>query len=89
MFLYVRTFQLGYLCNGVLNTAKSVKPKRNYKTVKKNALKERIFDEAPDKQFIVNEIVLATVPGYSAWPARIIEINGQTIQVEFFGTGER
>lgn len=38
---------------------------------------------------MLNEVVLATVPGYAAWPARIIEINGQTIQVEFFGTGER
>lgn len=54
-----------------------------------NALKERIITEAPDKEFVLNEIVLASVPGYAAWPARIIDINGQTIHVEFFGTGEK
>lgn len=54
----------------------------------KCALKERILKEAPEKEYIVNEIVLGTVPGYPPWPARIIEIVGQTIKVEFFGTGE-
>lgn len=52
-------------------------------------LKERIDLEALDKFFLLNEIVLATVPGYSPWPARIIGIDGATIKVEFFGTGER
>lgn len=52
-------------------------------------MKERIDEEALDKRFVLNEIVLATVPGYPAWPARIIDINGATITVEFFGTGER
>lgn len=38
---------------------------------------------------MIDEIVLATVPGYAPWPGRVIEINGQTVQVEFFGTGEK
>lgn len=52
-------------------------------------MKERIDSEALDKCFVLNEIVLATVPGYSPWPARIIDIAGATIVVEFFGTGEK
>lgn len=63
---------------------------RRKNTWKRNrTLKERNLNNAPDKEFIINEIVLATVPGYKPWPARIIEIDGQTIRVEFFGTGER
>lgn len=52
-------------------------------------MKERIDTEALEKCFVVNEIVLGSVPGYAPWPARIIDINGSTINVEFFGTGER
>lgn len=63
--------------------------KQKQKKEKNLTLKERIDIEALDKCFVLNEIVLATVPGYSAWPARIIDINGATIKVEFFGTGER
>lgn len=55
----------------------------------KCTIKERISQENPNKEYVVNEVVLATVPGYPAWPARILEINGQTLNVEFFGTSER
>lgn len=44
--------------------------------------------DAPEKEYIVDEIVLAKVPGYIIWPGRIISIIGQTINIEFFGTGE-
>lgn len=64
---------------------KSNSKKGNTKRLK---LQERMNLEAPDKEFIINEVVLAVVPGYSAWPARILEISGVTIKVEFFGTGE-
>lgn len=33
--------------------------------------------------------MLATVPGYPAWPAKVVDIKGSTITVEFFGTGEK
>lgn len=52
-------------------------------------LAEQIVNESPGKVYAANEIVLATVPGYPCWPARITDIQGQTIHVEFFGTGER
>lgn len=52
-------------------------------------VKERIDEEALEKRFVLNEIVLATEPGFSARPARVININGATITVEFFGTGEK
>lgn len=52
-------------------------------------IKERIDMEALDKCFVLNEVVLAIVPGYPFWPARVIDINGATITVEFYGTGER
>lgn len=55
---------------------------------KRLKLQERMDLEAPDKEFVINEVVLAVVPGYSAWPARILEISGVTIKVEFLGTGE-
>lgn len=51
-------------------------------------LQERIQNESPNKEFIENEIVLATIPGFCPWPARILNITGQTISIEFFGTGQ-
>lgn len=39
-------------------------------------MKERIENEAPGNHFMLNEIVLATVPGYVARPAKIFDING-------------
>lgn len=55
----------------------------------KLTLKERIAQEAPDKEYVIGEIVLGTVPGFSPWPATILQISGQTILVEFFGSGDR
>lgn len=52
-------------------------------------LQERLTADVPTKEYIINEVVLAIVPGYAPWPARILNISGQTIFVEFFGTGER
>lgn len=46
------------------------------------------LDDTPDKEFLVNEIVLTTIPGFSPWPSRILNIMGQTITIEFFGTGQ-
>lgn len=51
-------------------------------------LLERIRLEIPTKDYLINEIVLTTIPGYKPWPSRILNITGQTITVEFFGTGE-
>lgn len=73
-----------------LNTVK--KPNENQKPksrrVKKLTLSEKIRKESPENVFVVNEIVLATVPGYCAWPSRILSIRNETIMVEFFGTGQ-
>lgn len=58
---------------------------------KKNAklmLREKINNEAPINEFVANEIVLASIPGYAPWPARILEMSGQTVVVEFLGTGQ-
>lgn len=56
---------------------------------KKNlSLKEKIENEAPCNAYMVNEVILATVPGFCPWPARIMSISGETLFVEFFGTGQ-
>lgn len=52
-------------------------------------LQERIQNEVPSKKYLPNEIILATIPGYAAWPAKILDMIGQTVFVEFFGTGQR
>lgn len=52
-------------------------------------LQERLLHDVPTKEYLPNEIILATIPGYAPWPARILEMIGQTILVEFFGTGEK
>lgn len=41
-----------------------------------------------DNEFIINEVVLATIQGYAPWPAYIMNIEGDTYTVRFFGTGE-
>lgn len=72
------------------NVASKVnKPTRKDRKSSKFTLKERIENENPNKEYVVNEVILATVPGYPVWPARILQIIGQTITVEFIGTGER
>lgn len=50
-------------------------------------LKEKMNYNAPANEYIMNEIVLAKIPGYSPWPARITAIIGETIHIQFFGTG--
>lgn len=63
--------------------------KRKRETTKHNKkLCEAINIELPNRLFMVNEVVLCTIPGYSPWPAIIKNINNQTIFVEFFGTGQ-
>lgn len=57
-------------------------------TVVAKILKEKIENESPYNSYLVHEIVLATIPGFVAWPARIKNIIGETIYVEFFGTGQ-
>lgn len=54
---------------------------------KKGILKSKSM-ERPTDEFITNEIVLATIPGYAPWPACIIDIKGNTYFVRFFGTDE-
>lgn len=65
-------------------------PTRKKRNMKRqcNNLKEKIFNEAPGNEFMKDEIVLGTIPGYCPWPARIVNIVGETIFIEFFGTGE-
>lgn len=64
------------------------KVKRQGRRSMKMQLQERILNDVPGKEYLMNEIVLATIPGYSPWPARITNITGQTIMIEFFGTGQ-
>lgn len=51
-------------------------------------LKEKMTNKAPQNSFLINEIILATIPGFVPWPARVLNITGETIYVEFFGTGQ-
>lgn len=55
--------------------------------IKKLTLEEKIRNQAPENNFLCNEIVLATIPAFCPWPARIIQIINEMIMVEFFGTG--
>lgn len=73
-----------------LHEKKTQKPgtkKNNHKRIS-TQLQEFIDIGSPVNEFCLNEIVLATVPGYAPWPARIVKIVGETIFVEFFGTGQ-
>lgn len=54
----------------------------------KTQLQEQMLNENPNREFLLNEIVLATIPGFAPWPARILSITGQTIAIQFFGTGQ-
>lgn len=51
-------------------------------------LEERIRVRAPINEFVKGEIVLGKIPGFAPWPARIKDIIGDTVFIEFFGTGE-
>lgn len=48
------------------------------------SLKEKMEDEAPTNVYVPHEIVLATIPGFAPWPARILNIIEYTIFVEIF-----
>lgn len=52
------------------------------------SLSEKINRDTPNKQFIIGEVILATVSGYCPWPGKILDIIGETVYVQFFGTGE-
>lgn len=62
-------------------------PKKIRKSTKMQ-IQEHIDNNTPNKQYLADEIILATVPGYAPWPARILTMIGQTISVQFFGTGQ-
>lgn len=62
--------------------------KKGTKKSTKILLADRIHNESPAKDYLLNEIVIAAVPGYPVWPGRILSITGETIVVEFFGTGQ-
>lgn len=66
------------------------KSKKRRESRKKNVmlLQEKMLNDAPKNTYLINEIVLATIPGFVAWPARIKNMIGETIYVEFFGTGQ-
>lgn len=62
--------------------------KKTRKNPTKLRLREKIETESPVNEFVPNEVVLATIPGFAPWPARILNMSDQTILVEFFGTGQ-
>lgn len=66
---------------------KKTKAPANRNSYKKQ-LEEKILHKAPINEFLEGEIVLATIPGYAPWPARIHQILNETIFVQFFGTGQ-
>lgn len=72
--------------NDAIREKKVTKIKKS--RVKSMHLAEKIQNEAPINYYLKDEIVLATIPGYAPWPARILDIIGETIIVEFFGTGQ-
>lgn len=79
------------------NTSTGRKRKRETKIEKqkrmrkstKLLLSEQIDRDSPSRQYLLNEIILTTIPGFVPWPSRILKIDGHTILVEFFGTGQR
>lgn len=71
------------------NTNIAPKSTTQKKSRAKLQLQERLLNQVPNKEYLPNEIILATIPGYVPWPARILEMTGQTVFVEFFGTGQK
>lgn len=67
---------------------RKIRKQRVQNTGKKYALKSKNLRNVAEKEFIINEIVLATIPGFAPWPAIIIEIEDMTYIVCFFGTGQ-
>lgn len=67
--------------------AEKVAAKVNRKSTRLQ-LEEQMLNEIPTKEFLINELILGTIPGWPAWPARILDITGQTIVIQFFGTGQ-
>lgn len=67
---------------------KKIQKRKQLRRRSKMLLNERITNEAPCNSYLQNEIVLATIPGFAPWPARVKNIIGETIYVEFFGTGQ-
>lgn len=80
--------EISYLCFQVARTQKLKKEKNEKRRKSQMCLKEKMTIEAPQNNFLIHEIVLATIPGFSPWPARIVNIMDETIHVEFFGTGQ-
>lgn len=70
------------------NQSEKIKIKKKRKGTVKYSLVERINNESPANEFFTDEIVFATIPGYCPWPASILYIEGQTLFVKFFGTGQ-
>lgn len=73
-----------------MNILPQVKAQKSKRLPRKSEmlLKEKIEKEAPTNSYLKNEIVLTTIPGFSPWPSRIVNIIGETIYVDFFGTGQ-
>lgn len=67
-----------------ITNARTISCRKSYK----KQLEEKIRNEAPGNEFLEGEIVLATIPGYAPWPAKIHQISNETIFVKFFGTGQ-
>lgn len=55
---------------------------------RKLTLAQAIENGSPSNEFVTDEVVLVTIPGFCAWPARIVGILGETLMVEFFGTSQ-
>lgn len=70
------------------NQSEKMKIKEKRKGTAKFSLVERINNESPANEYFPDEIVFATIPGYCPWPASILYIEGQTLFVKFFGTGQ-
>lgn len=66
----------------------STKKKVKRPVKSKMQLSEQMLRDSPAKEYVIDEVILATIPGYSPWPARILSITGRTISIEFFGTGQ-
>lgn len=55
---------------------------------RKLTLAQAIENGSPSNEFVTDEVVLVTIPGFCAWPARIVGILKETLMVEFFGTSQ-
>lgn len=74
--------------NNLMSPKKIQNKKSKISRTRKLTLAQAIENGSPANEFVADEVVLVTIPGFCPWPARILGISSETLMVEFFGTGQ-